>query len=101
MRVEVLEPERTLTVRFGDGTWVWIFSLAPDGEGTRLISRNRIATPGANPLARLFSLYLMEPGSLVMEVKMMNGIRERAERLARERSQAGAGQTQVTPVTKA
>ena len=86
MRVEVLEPERTLTVRFGDGTWVWIFALTPEGEGTRLISRNRISTPGAAPLARLFTLYLMEPGSLVMEVRMLKGIRERAERLARERS---------------
>ena len=86
MRVEVLEPERSLTVRFEDGTWVWIFALIAEGGGTRLISRNRIATPGAPPLARLFSLYLMEPGSLVMEVRMLNGIRERAERLARERS---------------
>ena len=92
MRVEVLEPERTLTVRFTDGTWVWIFSLAPEAEGTRLISRNRIATPGARLLVRLFNLYLMEPGSLVMEVRMLNGIRERAERLARERSQAEASQ---------
>ena len=92
MRVEVLEPERTLTVRFTDGTWVWIFSLAPEAEGTRLISRNRIATPGARPLVRLFNLYFMEPGSLVMEVRMLNGIRERAERLARERSQAAASQ---------
>ena len=86
MRVEVLEPERTLTVRFGDGTWVWIFALTPEGGGTRLISRNRIAVPGAPLPVRLFNLYLMEPGSLVMEVKMLHGIRERAERLARERS---------------
>jgi hypothetical protein len=27
----------------------------------------------------------MEPGSLVMERKMLNGIKERAERLVRER----------------
>ncbi len=86
MRVEVLEPERTLTVRFEDGTWVWIFALTPEGDGTRLISRNRIATPGISPLVRLFNRYVMEPGSLVMEVRMLNGIRERAERLARERS---------------
>ncbi len=91
MRVEVLDPERVLTVRFADGTWVWIFSLSPEGSGTRLISRNRIATPGAPPWVRLFNLLVMEPGSLVMERKMLHGIRERAERLAREREQAAAG----------
>ena len=101
MRVEVLEPERTLTVRFADGTWVWIFSLTPDGEGTRLISRNRIATPGATALVRLFNLYLMEPGSLVMEVRMLTGIRERAERLAGERSAAQAGQPAVRKAASA
>ena len=42
-----VDPERTLTVRFADGNWVWIFALvAKDGQ-TRLISRNRIAAPGA------------------------------------------------------
>ncbi len=86
MRVEVLEPERALTVRFEDGTWVWIFALTPEGDGTRLISRNRITVPGAALPVRLFNLYVMEPGSLMMEVKMLSGIRERAERLARERS---------------
>ena len=31
-----------------------------------------------------FYRYVMEPGSLVMERKMLLGIKERAERLARE-----------------
>jgi hypothetical protein len=81
MRVEVFEPERALTVRFEDGNWVWIFALLPDGGRTRLVSRNRIALPGASPPTRLFYLLVMEPGSLVMERKMLLGIRERAERL--------------------
>lgn len=86
MRVEVLDPERVLTFRFEDGTWVWAFALFPEEGGTRLLSRNRIATPGASWLMRLFNLLFMEPGSLVMERKMLHGIKERAERLAREQT---------------
>ena len=82
MRVEVLDPERALTFRFEDGNWVWIFALFPRRSGPRLISRNRIATPNASPPTRLFNLLLMEPGSLVMERKMLLGIKQRAERLA-------------------
>lgn len=85
MRVEVLEPERVLTVRFADGTWVWIFALTPEGGGTRLVSRNRVATRNTSPQARLFRLYVMEPGSLVVERKMLSGIQERAERSASSR----------------
>jgi hypothetical protein len=86
MRVAVLEPGRSLVLRSDDGNWVWAFSLAPDDPGTRLISRNRIATPAAPPPARLFNLLVMEPGSLIMERKMMLGIKERAERLASGRA---------------
>ncbi len=81
MRVEVCDPERTLTIRFADGNWVWIFALAAEGGRTRLISRNRIATPGAPPPVRLLNLLVMEPGSLIMERKMLLGIKQRAERL--------------------
>jgi len=84
MRVEVFEPERALTVRSADGNWVWIFALFAQGRTTRLISRNRIATPRASAFTRLFNLVIMEPGSLVMERKMLTGIRNRAERPARE-----------------
>jgi len=84
MQVAVCDPERTLTVRFADGNWVWIFSLAAEDGQTRLISRNRIATPGAPPPVRLFNMLVMEPGSLIMERKMLLGIKQRAEDLARE-----------------
>jgi hypothetical protein len=87
MRIEVLDPERVLAMRFADGNWVWIFALFPAGASTRLLSRNRIAAPGAAALTRLFNLLVMEPGSLVMERKMLLGIKNRAERLARETSQ--------------
>jgi hypothetical protein len=82
MRVEVLDVERVFTVRFEDGTWVWIFALFPDREVTRLVSRNRIATPDASMPTRLFNLLFMETGSLVMERKMLLEIKKRAEHLA-------------------
>jgi len=84
LRVAVLEPERSLVLRSDDGNWVWAFSLVPEHGWTRLISRNRIATPGARLPVRLFNLLVMEPGSLIMERKMLLGIKQRAEDLARQ-----------------
>jgi hypothetical protein len=83
LRVEVLDPERALTLCSTDGNWVWTFALEPVAGGTRLVSRNRISTPGASLPERAVSLLVMEPGSLVMERKMLLGIRRRAEGLAR------------------
>jgi hypothetical protein len=84
LRVEILDPERVFTIRFEDGNWVWIFALFAEDGTTRLVSRNRIAAPAASALTRLFNLLFMEPGSLVMERKMLLGIKERAERLAQQ-----------------
>jgi hypothetical protein len=86
-QVAICDPERTLTVRLGDGNWVWIFALSFENEQTRLISRNRISAPEARLPARLFSMLVMEPGSLIMERKMLLGIKQHAER----RSSAAAG----------
>ena len=83
LRVVVFEGERSLVLRSDDGNWVWAFSLVPEGAGTRLISRNRIATPGVPLPVRLLNLLVMEPGSLIMERKMLLGIKQRAEDLAR------------------
>jgi hypothetical protein len=83
MRVEICEPERTLVLRSGDGAWVWIFALRPDRGGVRLISRNRISPPGASRAARLVYDVVMAPGSLVMERRMLHGIKKRAERIGR------------------
>jgi hypothetical protein len=83
MRVERVEPERVLAWRSEDGNWVWTFVLAPRGDGTRLVSRNRFRLPSLG--ARLAMLPL-EPASLVMERKMLLEIKRRAERLAREPS---------------
>jgi hypothetical protein len=78
MRLERLDPERCLAWRSDDGNWVWSFTLHPDEHGTRLISRNRFRTP--TPAMRL-SMLPMEPASLVMERKMLLGIKQRAETL--------------------
>ncbi|MFI7662305.1 SRPBCC family protein [Micromonospora parva] len=79
MRVEVLDPERTLVFRSADGAWVWAFHLRPDRTGTRLISRNRIVLAGRPRPARIAYRLVMEPGSLVMERRMLLGIKQRAE----------------------
>lgn len=79
MRVELVEPERAFAWRSTDGNWVWAFTLFEAEGVTRLISRNRFLLP--TPVAKL-GMWVMEPGSLVMEHKMLVGIKERAERLA-------------------
>ncbi|GAA1985436.1 SRPBCC family protein [Catenulispora subtropica] len=84
MRVEILEPERAMVLFSDDGAWVWSFGLYPEGPAmTRLVSRNRIQDPRTGLVTRALSMYLMEPGSLVMERKMLLGVKERAERLYR------------------
>jgi hypothetical protein len=84
MRVEILVPERVLSNRSEAGDWVWTFALVPENGSTRLISRNRIAMKGAAAGHRL-GMLVMEPGSLVMERKMLLGIKQRAERSLRQR----------------
>jgi hypothetical protein len=78
MRLARVEPEHVLAWRSQDGGWVWTFVLRSDGATTRLVSRNRYRF--ATVAARL-AMLPMEPGSLVMERKMLRGIRLRAERL--------------------
>jgi hypothetical protein len=80
MRLERVEPEHALAWRSEDGNWVWAFVLESRVGGTRLISRNRFRVP---TLAARIGMVPMEPGSLVMERKMLRGIKQRAERLAR------------------
>jgi hypothetical protein len=79
MRFERVEPERVLALRSSDGNWVWSFVLDEQDGATRLISRNRFRLPG---LRDKLGMIPMEPGSLVMERKMLRGIKQRAERLA-------------------
>jgi len=83
LRVEILDAERAMVLRSEDGNWVWAFGLYPDSEGgaTTLVSRNRIATPGTSVVQRAAYTLIMEPGSLIMERKMLLGIKQRAEAL--------------------
>jgi hypothetical protein len=78
MRVERVEPDRVLAWRSEDGNWVWTFVLDERGGRTRLISRNRFRLP---TLPARLGMLPMEPASLVMERKMLMGIKQRAERL--------------------
>jgi hypothetical protein len=79
MRLERVEEEHVLAWRSEDGNWVWTFVLEPRNGSTRLVSRNRFRLPS---LAARLAMMPMEPASLVMERKMLRGIKQRAERLA-------------------
>jgi len=79
MRFERVEPERVLATRSDDGNWVWSFVLDEHEGKTRLISRNRFRLP---TLAAKIGMLPMEPASLVMERKMLRGVKRRAQRLA-------------------
>src|ERR1700759_815551 len=79
MRLERVEPERVLAWRSQDGNWVWTFVVTETGTGARLVSRNRFRLPGT---AGRVGMLAMEPASLVMERKMLCGIKRRAERRA-------------------
>ena len=74
-----VEPPHVLAWRSEDGNWVWTFVLEEQSFTTRLISRNRFRLP---TLAARIGMLPMEPGSLLMERRMLRGIKDRAERLA-------------------
>ena len=78
MRLERVEHPHVLAWRSEDGNWVWTFVLLEHDGTTRLISRNRFRLP---TIAARIGMLPMEPGSLLMERKMLRGIKERAERL--------------------
>jgi hypothetical protein len=79
VRYELVERERVLAMRTQDGNWVWSFIVDERQGKTRLISRNRFRLPR---LRDKIAMIPMEPGSLIMERKMLQGIKQRAERLA-------------------
>jgi hypothetical protein len=83
MRVERVDPRHVLAWRSEDGNWVWTFVLKERSGRTRLISRNRFRLP---TLIGRIGMLPMEPGSLVMERKMLLGIKGHAEHLAAARA---------------
>ena len=76
-----VEPEHVLAAQSADGNWVWTFVIEGTHDGnTRLISRNRFRLP---KLKDKIGMVPMEPASLLMERKMLRGIKLRAEKLSR------------------
>jgi hypothetical protein len=84
MSYRIVEPEHVLATQSADGNWVWSFVLNEKDGRTRLISRNRFRLP---TLKDKIAMIPMEPASLVMERKMLRGIKQRAERLAAEQKE--------------
>ena len=82
MRVEQLDPGRAMVIRSTNHAWVWSFELRPTNGHTRLISRNRFDA-AALPVKDKLAYPVIEPGSWVMERKMLRTIKQHAERLAR------------------
>ena len=82
MRVERLDRERAMVIRSSNGAWLWAFELRPVGNRTRLISRNSFDTSKLR-LQDWVAYPIIEPGSWVMERKMLLTIKQRAEALAR------------------
>ena len=83
MSFRLVEPEHVLAMQSADGNWVWTFVLDEQEGTTRLISRNRFRLP---KLKDRIAMIPMEPASLVMERKMLQGIRQRAESLPADQS---------------
>jgi hypothetical protein len=94
MRVELIDQERAFAWRSEDGNWAWSFILHEEPAVTRLISRNRFRLPA---LVARAGMLLMEPASLVMERKMLLGIKQRAERLAAGGIDSGQANRQPEP----
>jgi hypothetical protein len=84
MSFKIVEPEHVLATQSAGGNWVWTFALEEQDGKTRVISRNRFRLP---TLKDKIAMIPMEPGSLIMERKMLLGIKQRAERLAAEQKE--------------
>ena len=80
MSFKLVEPEHVLAAQSEDSNWVWTFVIEGTQDGrTRLISRNRFRLPR---LKDRIGMIPMEPASLLMERRMLLGIKQRAENLA-------------------
>lgn len=83
MRLAACDPPGSIAWLSEDGNWLWSFTMIERDGRTRLVSRNRYRLPTIG--VRVIMLG-MEPASLVMERKMLKGIKSRAERLWAQRS---------------
>jgi hypothetical protein len=86
-RVTLFEPNRWLLWAKPHSTWAW--GLTPVDGGTRLVTRLKEQYPWrASPGLALFTLILFEFGDFPMMRRLLLGIRQRAERLAGQRTAA-------------
>ena len=79
LRVRRLEPARVLGTRTDDDAWAWTWVLEPEDGGTRLLSRTRMITREQSLAGRIGVELLLIPASWLMERKMLQGLRQRAE----------------------
>ncbi len=86
MRVAAARPDSALVLCFFGGNWVSTFTLFPLPETTRLVSRNRITFAHKRAAAHLLRAPIIELGGLLLERKMLLGIKARSERLAAEQA---------------
>jgi hypothetical protein len=76
--VRDVDPAATIVSQAPDGT-TWCLQLSADGGRCRLVSRFRTPRHPGSFAAAAWSL-LADPGSFVMERRMLLGIKQRAER---------------------
>ena len=79
LRVRRLESGHVLGTRSDDDTWAWTWVLEPEGDGTRLLSRTRMLTRGQPLVGRVGIELFLIPASWLMERRMLQGLRQRAE----------------------
>lgn len=88
-KIARLEAPSVLLWAKPDSTWAW--TLAPAGDGTRLVTRLRILYRWDRVAEAVFSLVLNEFGDFAMMRKMLLTIRQRAERAAAGRGDVRRG----------
>lgn len=77
-----VDPGQFIVSLLQDGTTSWCLGVyGQAGGGTRLVTRWRPKW-GKITVANAFMIALSDPGSFIMEQKMLRGIRDRAERSA-------------------
>ena len=81
-RVKGFETDAWLLWGKPDSTWAWKLVALPSG-GTRLITRLKQRYQWESPGMALFTLVLLEFGDFPMMRRVLRGIKDRAERLAR------------------
>lgn len=80
-RVDICRPQELLLWTKPDSVWVW--RLTPIPAGTRLLTRVRVRYDWQHPLLAAFGVLLMEFGDFAMQRRMLLGLKQRAESLAR------------------